>query len=194
MKLNDIKVIDGRRGMKIAEVREILDRNFPGQNWPGREAEIIVLSRICTFESEVLGILRSPQTSEYQALLVEMQVRIEKEDPEAVAERLSLELERANQHHDQVVRETGLVTKYIQENISQFNIAQIRALANCRDMDSVNVLLESDGFKELQDSKSTEPTWAEMQLAQEEATQVTIPENWRVIEAGAVSRDREIKF
>jgi hypothetical protein len=141
--------------MKISQVREILKRNFPERdNWPGKEAEIIVLSKLCRTEREVVTRIQNPG-EEYQEMLWEQQRRIEEADPEAGIEfqdelrKLSSD-EFSDSGNSDSHSEKEELREFLEKNSEDLTRAQCIVLyQNCRNLSDAADLLDSINFADL---------------------------------------------
>lgn len=144
--------------MRVIEVERIIQKYHPEvKDWAGKNAELVALAYLCNSEDDVLARLQD-KSKEYQELLWSIKEILEShDDPEKLIEFVVSMWSK--QRTDSSIEEPGLVTQYIQENISQFNRAQIRALANFTNLAEMQKFLESEDFKNLTYSEDDYEAW-----------------------------------
>jgi len=188
--------------MKIKEVKDILEENFPAKtNWPGREAEIMVLARICSTEEEVLNRMVRPNL-EYTQLILEQQRAIELYDPEA---RIELEeqwerLERIesqrNIETEKFVEDKDALVDFLEKNFFKLSRSQLMTIYhNCKNLAEMNDLLGSPEFdelvremeKEIEEQGEWRERMKETKLAKEEP-----PEYLREVKRSTLRVERQV--
>lgn len=169
--------------MRVDQVESIISRHHPDvKDWEGKKAELAVLAYLCKTEKEVLARI-AHSSDDYRELLLMVDRIIESVEAEELVEFMVRMWQFREEKTETVI--PGQVTRFIEENISQYNRAQIRALANFASFSEMQKFLKSKDFKVIADEEEVAKTWSERQAGQYSYPNNRIAElDWKVHEGG----------